>query len=137
MKKIPPLSAKLNSMACIALAIAMGHLSAWSQTDARTRRLQVGQKDPEFSATDIAGQPFDYKHGGKKAVIVAFLSATQKRSADAATDINRIIAKLGSKAPDLNVIIVLYDPNDQSSFRPMQGQLQIDYRILPDAGYRL
>ena len=137
MKTIPLVRTKLNSVACIALAIAMGHLSAWSQVDASPRRLAVGQKVPEFAGTDIEGQPFDYKHGSKKAVIVAFLSATQKRSADAATDINRIIAKLGSKTPDLNVIIVLYDPNDQSSFQPIQDQLQIDYRIVPDVNYRL
>lgn len=137
MKTIPLISTKLNSVAYITLAIVMGLLSAWSQANASPRRLVVGQKVPEFSGTDVAGQPFDYKHGSKKAVIVAFLSATQKRSADAATDINRIIEKLGSKAPDVNVIIVLYDPNDQSSFQPIQGQLQIDYRIVPDVSNRL
>jgi tetratricopeptide (TPR) repeat protein len=119
------------------LALAIGQLVLLFSADAVGRHLEVGQKIPEFSATDIAGQPFDYKHGCRKAKMVAFLSTTKKRSVEATEDISRIVAKFGAKAENLDVVIVVYDPNSQSCLQPVDGQLKAGYRVLPDKEYSL
>ncbi len=131
------LGIKHENVACLVLALAILQLVPWSGADAVGRRLEVGQKLPEFSANDITGRLFDYKHGCRRAMIVAFLSATQRRSAEAAEDISRIVAKLGDKAENLDVIIVMRDPESQSFLQAAEGQLKAAYRILPDKEFVL
>lgn len=128
---------KLENVACVVLALAIVQLVPWSGADAVGRRLKVGQKVPEFSANDIAGRPFDYKHGRRRAMIVAFLSATQKRSAEAAEDISRIVGKFGGKAENLDLVIVAYNPDGPSCFQPVERHSKACYHILSDKGFVL
>ncbi|MCP4607448.1 MAG: tetratricopeptide repeat protein [Planctomycetes bacterium] len=86
------------------------------------RRISIGNKIPEFSTSDVSGKPFDYKHGSEKVLIAAFLSSQQKQSAQAATDIKRIMSKLTGFANRLSVVVAINDPNDQTFFRPEQNE---------------
>jgi tetratricopeptide (TPR) repeat protein len=131
------LGIKYNNVVPLAIVLAMGQFLPCSGAGNVGRRIEVGKKTPEFSATDITGRSFDYKHGCNKTTIVAFLSATQKRSANAAADINKIVTKLGARAKDLDVIIIINDPNTQSCFQPKQEQPVADYRVLRDKEYAL
>ncbi len=81
-----------------------------------TRRIGIGNKMPEFSASEASGKVFDYKHGVRKVLMVVFLSATQKNSAQAAADIKGIVRKLASQAEHLNVVVAIDDPNSQAFF---------------------
>ncbi|MHC4726018.1 MAG: tetratricopeptide repeat protein [Planctomycetota bacterium] len=72
---------------------------------------------PEFSASDISGKLFNYKHGNGKVLVAVFLSSKQKHSTQAATDIKRIMSKLGSQANRLSVIVTVDDPNNQTFAR--------------------
>ena len=128
---------KHENATCIALALAIAQLVPWSGACAVGRRLEVGQKVPEFSANDIAGRPFDYKHGCHRVMIVAFLSATQKGSAEAAEDISRIVGKFGGKAENLDVVIVAYNPDRPDCFPPAQGHSKACYHVLSDKGFVL
>ena len=137
MRKHRILGVKHNNVAPVALVLAIVQFLLCSGSTEVGRRLEVGKKMPEFSAADITGQTFDYKHGRNKTTVVAFLSATQKRSANAVADINKIVTRLGTRAKDLDVIIVVYDPNTQSSFQPKLEQPLAGYRILRDKEYGL
>lgn len=77
------------------------------------RRIGIGNKVPEFSASDISGNLFDYKHGSGKVLIAVFLYSQQNQSAQAAIDIKKIMSKLGSQAKRLNVVVAVDDPNNQ------------------------
>lgn len=79
------------------------------------RRISIGNKTPEFSASDLSGNLFDYKHGNGKVLMAVFLSE-QENSTRAATDIKGIIRKLGSQVNHLSVVVVENDPNNQNIF---------------------
>ncbi len=81
------------------------------------RRIGIGNKVPEFSASDVSGKLFDYKHGNGKVLVAVFLSSRQKNSTQAATDIKKIMSKLKSHAKRLNVVIAVDDPNNQAFVR--------------------
>ena len=68
---------------------------------------------PEFSATNVSGKLFDYKHGNGKVLVAVFLSSRQKHSMQAVTDIKRIIGKLAGQANRLSVLVAVDDPNNQ------------------------
>ncbi|MHC4282346.1 MAG: hypothetical protein ACYSWZ_05165 [Planctomycetota bacterium] len=101
------------------------------------RRLGIGEKVPEFSATDVNEQVFDYKHGRGKVLMVVFLSGRQKRSARAAVDIERIINKLGANAKRLDVAIAVDDPNTGSIFQSKSKESATGVHILLDTEYKL
>jgi Flp pilus assembly protein TadD len=128
---------KHKNTGCIVLVLAIVQVVPWFGADAVGRRLEVGQKVPEFSANDVAGQPFEYKHGCRRAMMMAFLSATQKRSAEAAEDITRIVGKVGGKAENLDVVIVAYNPDDPNCFQPGEGHSKACYHVLSDKGFVL
>jgi len=78
------------------------------------RRIGIGTKMPEFSASDVSGKLFDYKHGNRKVLVAVFLSSRQKQSIRAATDIKGIMNKLRNQAKNLSVIVAVEDPNNQN-----------------------
>ena len=49
---------------------------------------------PQFSAVDIAGQKFEYAHGGGKPLMTVFLSVDHQKSEQAAVDVKKIVAKV-------------------------------------------
>jgi tetratricopeptide (TPR) repeat protein len=101
------------------------------------RRLGIGEKVPEFSATDVNEQVFDYRHGRGKVLMVVFLSGRQKRSARAAVDIVRIVNKLGDNAKRLDVAIAVDDPNAGSIFQSKEKESATGVHILLDTEYKL
>jgi len=131
------LGIKHENVAHSILALAIVQLVPWFGADAVGRRLEVGQKVPEFSANDVAGRPFEYRHGCRRAMMVAFLSATQKRSAETAEDISRIVARLGGKAENLDVVIVAYNPDSLNCFPPVEVQSKAGYHVLSDKKFVL
>lgn len=131
------LNIKRRSLGYAVLMLAVVQLLPPSAARALERRIEPGRKMPEFAATDISGQRFEYKHGRHRATLVAFLSATQERSSEAAADIEKIVARLGAKAEDLDVVIVAHDSNDPSRFQPKQGQLRASYHVLMDKKFAM
>ena len=81
------------------------------------RRIDIGNKIPEFSVSNISGKIFDYKHGSGKVLVAVFLSTKQKHSTQAATDITRIMSKLREQAKRLSVVVAVDDPNNQAFIR--------------------
>lgn len=101
------------------------------------RRLGIGERVPEFSATDVNEQVFEYKHGRGKVLMVVFLSERQKHSARAAVDIERIVGKLGDNANRLDVAIAVDDPNVGSIFKSKPKESATGIHILLDTEYKL
>jgi tetratricopeptide (TPR) repeat protein len=102
-----------------------------------TRRIGIGNKMPEFSASDTSGKVFDYKHGVGKLLMVVFLSANQKNSAQAAADIKGIVRKLASQAERLNVVVAIDDPNSQNFFRSDPNESVVGVHVIADIEYKL
>jgi tetratricopeptide (TPR) repeat protein len=100
------------------------------------RGFDVGEKIPEFSAIDIAGQVFDYKHSRGNVLMVVFLSGGQKRSARAAADIEGIVSKLGPNTERLEVVIAVDDPNS-AYFQSEENRPIKDFHTLFDSEYKL
>ncbi len=106
------------------------------------RRIGIGNKMPEFSASDVSGKLFDYKHGTGKVLIAVFLSSKQKHSSQAATDIKGIISKLTGQAKRLSVVVAVSDPNNQTFFRsepnePEPNEPGVVVHVVADTKYKL
>jgi hypothetical protein len=106
------------------------------------RRISIGNKLPEFSASDVSGNLFDYKHGNGKVLIAVFLSSRQENSTRAATDIKGIMSKLAGQAKRLNVIVAVNDPNNQTIFRsepnePDPNEPGVVVHLVVDTEYKL
>ncbi len=101
------------------------------------RRIGIGERVPEFSATDLNEKVFEYKHGRGKVLMVVFLSGRQKRSARAAFDIERIINNLGVNARRLNVAVAVDDPNAGSVFQSKSKESATGTHIFLDKEYKL
>lgn len=101
------------------------------------RRLGIGERVPEFSATDVNEQVFDYKHGGGKVLMVVFLSGRQKRSARAAVDIERIVSKLGAGVKRLDVAVAVDEPNTGRIFQSKPKESVPGLHVFLDNKYKL
>jgi tetratricopeptide (TPR) repeat protein len=101
------------------------------------RRVDVGDRMPEFSATDVNGEAFAYKGGGQRVLVTAFLSADQKQSERAAAELQTIVAKLGAPAESLDFVVVADDANIKKYFAADEKKPLSDLRILLDAEYGL
>jgi tetratricopeptide (TPR) repeat protein len=126
-----------NVLVCANLVLVAGQFAFCGTAEARGRRLGVGQRVPEFSAVNAAGQTFDHKHGSGKVSMVVFLSGGQKRSAQAAADIEEIVSRLDANTKALDVVVVLYDPNGGACFPSKEGRPAKDFDILLDRDYKL
>jgi hypothetical protein len=106
------------------------------------RRIGIGNKMPEFSASDVSGKLFEYKHGKGKVLIAVFLSSQQKQSTQAATDIKGIMSKLTGYAKHLSVVVAVRDPNNQTVFRsepnePDPNEPGVVVHVVADTDYKL
>jgi tetratricopeptide (TPR) repeat protein len=101
------------------------------------RRLGIGERVPEFSATDVNEQVFEYRHGGGKVLMVVFLSGRQKRSARAAVDIERIISKIDANAKRLDVAIAVDEPNTGNIFQSKPKKSVPGLHVFLDNEYKL
>lgn len=102
-----------------------------------TRRIGIGNKMPEFSASDTSGKVFDYKHGVGKVLMAVFLSTNQKNSAQAAADIKGIVTKLAGQAKRLNIVVAIDDPNSQTFFRSDPNEPVVGIHVVADTEYKL
>jgi tetratricopeptide (TPR) repeat protein len=101
----------LNNKVWLSLTAALFlQLLLSSGAFAQSRRLKEGSEIPEFKIADVDGNVFEYKHGSKKALVVAFLSADHKRSENAAEDILKIASKLKCKPEQVDFLIVVNKP---------------------------
>ena len=106
------------------------------------RRISIGKKMPEFSASDLSGNLFDYKHGNGKVLMAVFLSSKQENSTRAATDIKGIVSKLAGQAKSLSVIVAVNDPNNQTIFHsepnePDPNEPGVVVHVVADTNYKL
>ena len=106
------------------------------------RRISIGKKMPEFSASDLSGKLLDYKHGSGKVLLALFLSPKQENSTRAATDIKGIVSKLTNQAKSLSVVVAVNDPNNQTIFcsepnEPDPNEHGVDVHIVADTEYKL
>ena len=74
------------------------------------RRISVGSEVPEFSAVDVSGKTFAYKHGGGKALMVVFLSTGQERSSRAVSGVEGIVSKLSDYSDSFDAVLVVTRP---------------------------
>jgi tetratricopeptide (TPR) repeat protein len=128
---------RCDIIACVILALAAGEFLPCETANAGDRRLAVGKKVPEFSATDIAGRMFHYKPGEGKVLVAIFLSAGQKGSTRAAAEIEMILTKLDPNTEGLVVVVAVDDANGDPCFPPKQDWPTKDSHIFLDTEYRL
>lgn len=129
--------AKRNILTWLVLILSAGLFFPCAGVYAGRRRIGIGERIPEFSATDTTGKIFEHKHGGGKVLMVVFLSGRQKRSVQAADDIERIVGKLGANAERVEVAVVVNDPNAGYIFQfKKQESLLVPY-LFPDTEYKL
>ncbi|MDT8303247.1 MAG: tetratricopeptide repeat protein, partial [Sedimentisphaerales bacterium] len=104
------------------------------------RRISIGKKMPEFSASDLSGNLFDYKHGNEKVLMAVFLSSRQENSTRAATDIKGIMSKLDGHANRLTVVVAVNDPNHQMIFCSEPNEPDPNepiFHVVADTEYKL
>ncbi|MCD6394632.1 MAG: hypothetical protein J7M40_14150 [Planctomycetes bacterium] len=78
------------------------------------RRIHVGADMPQFSDVDVAGQKFEYAHGGGKPLMTVFLSVGHQKSDLAAADVKKIVARLTGKADAFRAVMVITYPRGGS-----------------------
>jgi tetratricopeptide (TPR) repeat protein len=103
---------------------------------------------PQFNAVDVAGQKFEYAHGGGKPLMTVFLSAGHQKSDLAVTDVKKIVARLASKADAFRAILVITyprggsspgagDPNGQPPATSFDKYAADGFTVLPDSEYEI
>lgn len=87
---------------------------------AASHKIKPGDPTPEFSVLDLSGDTYTYKHENDNALMVLFLSARQKTSFKAQTDLVKILGQLSESAKALDVVIALDDPNAFSALTELK-----------------
>ena len=131
------MTTKCKIAVCVILVVLVCLFPPRQNIKGSTRRIGIGNKMPEFSASNTSGKVFDYKHGIEKVLMVVFLSASQKNSAQAAADIKGIVRKLASQAERLNVVVAIDDPNSQTFFRSDPNESVVGVHVIADIEYKL
>ena len=131
------MTTKCKIAVCVILVVLVCLFLPRQNIKGSTRRIGLGNKMPEFSASDTSGKVFDYKHGVGKVLMVVFLSANQKNSAQAAADIKGIVRKLAGQAKRLNVVVAIDDPNSQTFFRSDPNESAVGVHVVADIEYKL
>jgi Flp pilus assembly protein TadD len=127
---------KHNSVTFL-LSISVTGLFLLSTTGmAKQRGLSLGDKMPEFSAVDPSGHSFNYQHTEGKVLMVMFLSAGQKNSVGAASDINTVMAELGKDAERMDIVVVVEDP-DNNYLQSEEKKLVKDFHAVIDTKFQL
>ena len=121
---------------CAVSALVMVQSLFCATLQAGRHAFEVGDKMPEFSATTLDGQVFTYKQNQNKALMVVFLSPKQKRSAQAAADIQMIVRQLETNAERLETVIAVDNPNGVDFQSKQKGPAK-NIHILLDSEYKL
>ena len=101
------------------------------------RRVKIGDKMPEFSLADPNGVEFAYRHNGKRVLVVAFMSASQKQSKHAIADIEKVVKELKAKAEPFDVVSVMIGQVGKEFFDSRKKNSELGIRILLDTKYNL
>ncbi len=112
------------------------------------RRIHIGTGMPQFSAADIAGQKFEYAHGGGKPLMAVFLSVGHEKSDRAAADVKKIVAKLAGKADAFRTVLVITypssglstagsEPNGPPPATTFDKYAADGFTVLPDPEYKI
>ena len=102
---------------------------------AALRKLKLGETMPEFSLPDSMGEVFAYKHNRKRVLAVVFLSASQKQSKSAVSDIQQILADLRAKAGPFDFIGIMTEPAKSDFFESTDSKPA--FPVLLDSQYKL
>ncbi len=106
-------------------------------SQAKLRKIKVGEKMPEFSLTDPNGNVFAYSYNRKRVLAITFLSANQKQSESAVVDIERILIDLHSKAEPFDFVGVISERAKKDFFESYKGDSKLTFPILIDTEYQL
>jgi len=121
---------------CAVSALVMVQFLCCTTLQAGRYAFEVGDKMPEFSAPTLSGQVFTFEHNKGKALMVVFLSPKQKRSAQAAADIEKILSQLETNAERLETVIAVDDPNGVDLTSKQKSPAK-NIHILLDSKYKL
>ena len=99
------------------------------------RKMKLGDTMPEFSLPDSKGGVFAYKHNRKRVLALVFLSASQKQSKGAVSDIQGILADLRAKAEPFDFVGIMTEP-PKSDFIESADSKPV-FPVLLDSQYKL
>ncbi|MHC4119428.1 MAG: tetratricopeptide repeat protein [Planctomycetota bacterium] len=99
------------------------------------RKMKLGDTMLEFSLPDSTGKLFEYKHNRKRVLAMVFLSADQKQSKSAASDIQQILADLRAKAAPFDFVGVMTEPPKSDFFESADPKSA--FPVLLDSQYKL
>ncbi|MBL7186697.1 MAG: redoxin domain-containing protein, partial [Phycisphaerae bacterium] len=116
-------------------ALTTTTVSSAGQGEPALRRMKLGDTMPEFSLPDSTGEVFAYKHNRKRVLAVVFLSASQKQSKSAASDIQQILADLRAKAEPFDFVGIMTEPPESDFFESTESKPA--FPVLLDSQYKL
>ncbi|MFH1883041.1 MAG: tetratricopeptide repeat protein [Planctomycetota bacterium] len=127
-----------NSLLAILTFALMAHIMLLAvPSQAKSRKIKVGEKMPEFSLADPNGMVFAYRYNRKRVLAITFLSANQKQSERAVVDIEKILRDLGSKAEPFDFVGVISERAKKDFFESYKGDSKLTFPILIDTEYQL
>jgi len=127
-----------NSLLAILTFALMAHIMLVAvPSQAKSRKIKVGEKMPEFSLADPNGIVFAYRYNRNRVLAITFLSANQKQSERAVVDIEKILRDLGSKVEPFDFVGVISERAKKDFFESYKGDSKLTFPILIDTKYQL
>ncbi|MFQ6034364.1 MAG: tetratricopeptide repeat protein [Sedimentisphaerales bacterium] len=127
-----------NSLLGILTFALTAQVMLWAvPSQAKTRKIKVGDKMPEFFLVDPNRIVFAYRHNRQRVLAIAFLSANQKQSERAVVDIEKVLRDLRTKAEPFDFVGVISERAKKDFFESYKGKLKLTIPILLDTGYQL
>jgi len=122
-------------LAILIYALTTTAASSAVQGQAALRKMKLGDTMPEFSLPDSTAKVFEYKHNRKRVLAMVFLSADQKQSKSAASDIQQILADLRAKAEPFDFVGIMTEPPKSDFFESTDSKPA--FPVLLDSQYKL
>ncbi len=127
---------KLNRKAqCVLSVLSVVLLLTAGILSGQSRKLKLGEKMPEFSATDVSEANVAYEHGKGLVNIVAFLSSDQKQSIQAAGDIKKILSDIRKHKDRMNLYVITDKLKTYSYFQTTGDDSPFIFNCLIDKDY--
>lgn len=128
---------RLNNglLGILVCALTAGTVLSVGSGQAALRKMKFRETMPEFSLPDTTGKVFEYKHNRKRVLAMVFLSAGQKQSKSAASDIRQIVADLRAKGEAFDFVAVMTEPPESDFFESADGNPA--FAVLLDSQYKL
>ena len=119
------------------LVVLMWFVAAGSLVEAASRKVRSGDSTPEFSVKMLSGDTYAYTPKSERALMVVFLSAKQKNSFRAQTDLVRILSEVPDSNQVLDVVIALDDPNAFSPLTSLKSKFSDRMVVTLDQDHHL